>query len=355
MIHPFVSGLVLILGMLSLAGCFNPFQQDKPVKEPPLIPAPPAAEVSSGKGQPPLFVGTYADIAKLREQGGAMNPLLFTAVSQAIRIGALKPNGPLDQFHPEKPIDLKLFRAWATAFQAAEAGVPIPPDGGNPVIVTPTPPSNGKVDDLSSPMNPQKLELIAPDMQLGTHRIADADKLSREALCSLGIFLAKKYTEALSLSPQALEAMTPGATETNGDEALSLFKDYAAISAWAKPFVAIAYRDALLQKAFHLNTNQLTIEEGFKPTQQATRAEAIVLLHVIFGNVNSPAPSSPETPDAPNTLKRPTGMKGTYSPSESTSTGQAASKAPLPLASQQTVQQIGPQGSQRFQKSVAAH
>ncbi len=346
-----------ILGTLLLSGCLqNPFQREKPVKEPPLIPAPPAAEVSSDQGQLPLFVGTYADIARLREQGGTRNPALFPAVSQAIGLGVLKPAGPLDQFYPEKPIDLKTFRTWATAFQAAQAGVPIPQDGNSPVISQPAPTKiNGKADDLSSPMNPQQLELIAPDMQLGTHRIADTETLSRETLCSLGVFLAKKYTDALSLSPQAVEGMTPGATDTNGDEALSLFKDYAAISAWAKPFVAVAYRDALLQKAFHVNANQLTVEDGFKPTRPATRAEAIILLHVIFGSVNTPAPPSPETRDVPDILNGPTGLKGSYSPSESTAPRQADTKAPLPLASQQTTQQTTPQGTRRFQKSLLAH
>ncbi len=358
-IHPPLSrpilGAVAVLWTLSLSGCFNPFQQDKPVQEPPLIPAPPTVETHHQTGRPSLYVGTYADIAKLREQGGAINPLLFNAVSQAIGIGVLKPNGPLDQFHPEQPIAMREFRTWATAFQAAQAGVPIPQDTANPLSTTPTPPNKEKADDLSSPMNPQKLDLIAPDMQLGTHRFADTDRLSREALCSLGVFLAKQYTDALSLSPQAVEGMTPGATDTNGDEALSMFKDYAAISAWAKPFVAVAYRDALLQKAFHLNTNQLTIEDGFKPTQPATRAEAIVLLHVLFGSVNTPAPPNPETPEAAIPATHVTGMKGTYTPPGLPATEQAASKAPLPLASQQTVQQSGPQGSQRFQETVVAH
>lgn len=358
-IHPPLSrpilGAVAVVWTLSLSGCFqNPFQPEIPVKEPPLIPAPPASEASAIKEQTPLYVGTYADIAKLREQGSTRNPTLIPAVNQAIRLGVLKPVSPLDQFHPEKPIDLKTFRTWATAFQAAQAGVPIPQETANPLSITPPSAVNGKTDDLSSPMNPQQLELIAPDMQLGTHRIADSENLSREALCSLGVFLAKKYTDALSLSPQAVEGMTPGATDTNGDEALSLFKDYAAISAWAKPFVAVAYRDALLQKAFQLNTNQLTVEDGFKPTQPATRAEAIILLHVIFGNVSTPVPAHPEAASVPTSINTANGMKGSYNPPGLTTGSQTTGKPPLPLASQQTTQQTTLQGSQRFQKTVVA-
>lgn len=345
-----------------MSGCFqNPFQQDQPVQEPPLIPAPPVTPTQNQAGHPSVYVGTYADMAKLREQGVAVNPLLLKAVSQSIAIGVLKPNGPLDQFHPEQPITLREFRTWATAFQAAEAGVPIPeestPSLASSQIALPSK-RNEKIasqqanaDPLSSPMNPQKLELIAPDMQLGTHRLADSENLSREALCSLGVFLAKKYTDALSLSPQAIEGMTPSASETNADEAFSLFKDFAAISAWAKPFVAVAYRESLLQKAFNMNANQLTIEDGFKPTQTATRAEAIVLLHVLFGHVATPGPTSLKTSHLRTLINATNGMKGSYTPLGLTTN----SKASLPLASLQTVQQSGPQGSQRFQKSVVAH
>jgi hypothetical protein len=180
-------------------------------------------------------------------------------------------------------------------------------------------------------MNPDNLMILPSEMQWDDHRLTEIHPVTREELCALYVFLTRQEAAARSLSTDAIESATPGQTQTdadslNLDEALSQFKDWAAIGPWARRYIAIAYRDGLLQRIFGLTPNRLTVDEGFHPQQPLTREEAIVFLHTLYGHtalakqalqspIRQPAPPAPE----PNT--------------------------PQPISNLKTMQETGPQGT----------
>lgn len=345
----FLAGITLANVVLGLTGCANPFaQKEEPIKEPPFIPAPEAPAVEAKEEIPALYVGAFADMMEYGDQG-RHNPKLVEAVAHAIRIGVLKPNGIQDRFNAQNPVSFGEFRTWTLAYQAAAAGTSrLKPE-------TPATAKNqprelativSRTEPLNSPMNPAKLTMLSPEPRFGEHTLAPNRPLTREELCALYILLAQKQDKVNTLSPEAVEEIVPDSGSLNGDESLSMFKDYPAISQWAKPYVGLAYQDAILQKVFNLSGTRLTIEEGFNPSAIVNREEAILLLNQLYGHVKSPAPIPSAQPAQPVKTITPMGdpgLSGTYIPGES--------KTPaLPLKNLKTLKESSPLGTRNAQR-----
>lgn len=345
----FLAGITLASVMLGLTGCTNPFEQkEEPIKEPPFIPAPEAPAVETKEEIPALYVGAFADMMEYGDQG-RHNPKLVEAVAHAIRIGVLKPIGVQDRFNAQNPVSFGEFRTWTLAYQAAAAGT------SKLKAETPSSEKNqprelativSRTDSLNSPMNPVKLTMLPPEPRFGEHTLAPNRPLTREELCALYVLLAQKQEKVNTLTPDELDEIAPGSGSLNGDESLSMFKDYPAISQWAKPYVGLAYQDAILQKVFNLSGTRLTIEEGFSPTAIVNREEAILLLNQLYGHVKSPAPvsSAPSTkPAKPLPSKGDPGMSGSYNP-------EAAKTTALPLKNLKTLKESSPFGTRNVQQ-----
>lgn len=363
---PSISRLLLTIAGVAgcvtlLAGCFGNSQSVDEIKEPPFVPAVEAPLTDSKQSEiPALYVGAYADLMDYGDQT-RHSPRLLEAVAQAIRIGVLKPDGVQDKFNPENPITFNEFRQWATAYQTAAAGAlrlkPTESDPKTSAMGINQPkelaPMARQPDELASPMNPARLMMMPADLSLGLHELAKNRPLNREELCALYVFLAHKQDLASALTVDAVESSTPGGNTLQADEALSMFKDYPAISDWAKPYVAIAYRDAILQKAFNLTGTQLTIDQGFDPSAEVSREEAILVLNHLYGYVKNPAPRHNQEKEASNIDNRASdpGLRGHYKPQETLTRPRAADSTtpgktePHPLKSLKTVQESGSEGS----------
>ncbi len=359
-----------------LSGCsqFNQ-QPEAKIQEPPFIPAP---EATTGplpeKGVPALFVGAFADLIEYGDQS-KHNPRLTEAVSHAIRIGVLKPTGVQDRFNPDNPINYTEFREWATAYQTAAAANGMPLDKSDTGIITPAKAEKkeprelaskvSRPDALSSPMNPAKLMMLPTQMRWGSHELAPNRPLTREELCGLYVFLAHKTDAAMAMSPDDLESATPGNNSINADEAFGMFKDFQTLSPWAKPYIALAYRDMVLQKVFNLSANHLTIETGFSPNEAITREQAIILLNQVYGFVKNPAPPPPKTPPTETLPGKPinSGMKGKYAPQMEMPGQQPETPAQMtpqtqpgsrPLSRLKMSRESGPSGSRHSMSTQAA-
>lgn len=351
--HLFFTGIVLGGCVLALAGCVNPFEtKEEPVKEPPFIPAPEAPAVEAKAEIPALYVGAFADMMEYGDQG-SHHPKLVEAVAHAIRIGVLKPSGIQDRFNAQNPVNFGEFRTWALAYQAAAAGTtklkPEAPSQGNnkprelASIVS-------RTDALDSPMNPVKLTLLPEVPRFDEHTLAANRPLTREELCALYVVLAEKQELARRLTPEVIEQTAPGEGSLNGDESLSMFKDYPAISSWAKPYVAIAYQNFVLQKVFNLTGTRLTIEDGFNPQAPINREESILMLNLLYGHVKNPAPvlsSKDEVSVKPQNSKGDPGLRSAYMPTN---------RQPVapPFKNIKTLSESGPAGSRSLQQTKQA-
>lgn len=348
-----LSGLLMLITCLS--GCFGWMPKEEPIQEPPFIPAPEAVAPKPVQTEIPVaYVGAYADLMEMSDRG-QHHPDLTEAVAHAIRIGVLKPAGIEERFNPDAPIRFAEFRQWALAYQSAAAGVaemkpaPLKESKMQPRELTTV---VNRPDSLDSPMNPAKLMILPEDMRWGSHGVDSSRPLTREELCALYVTLVRKAETAQALTMDAIEAAAPGKDGLNADEALSQFKDYQTIDEWAKPYVAVAYRDGVLQKAFRLNANRLTIEEGFHPTAPVTREAAILLLHSLFAYVKSPAPVVKGGAMMTFPAKGPSvgepGMKSGYRPQlQPLSRSEPADSAMgmQPMRNLKTLHESGPNGS----------
>jgi hypothetical protein len=237
------------------------------IKEPPHIPPlpPQAAEDParlSDEERKKRETGFYSDLPAPPEIPTRSILPLRDALIQAIRFGILRPVGPQDRFGPERSITYGEARGWIMAYQAllAEA-VPIEPDG--------------KVSRWWRP--------IPPEMLWGEHRLPENVTPTREEMYALYAVLSGQEEVALNLNPDAIEAMIPADGEPGVEDALKDVKDYADISPWARPYVAIAYRDRLPQAVFGLTSARLTLTEGLSPRRNVTRGDVILMLHHLYG------------------------------------------------------------------------
>jgi hypothetical protein len=365
----FLAILCLTGSLLPLTGCSGNFQSSEKVNEPPFIPAVEAPTPPQENEEiPALSIGAYADLMDYGDQT-RHNPKLVEAVSHAIQLGVLEPNGVNDRFNPDNPISFSEFRQWATTYQAAENASILKPAHSTllnhaalnheateeatknsskallPVAAQP--------EALTSPINPAKLTILPTLLQFGAHALENNRPLNREELCALYVFLSKKQQQASALTPDQIENTAPGTDTVPNDETFSMFKDYTAISNWAKPYVAIAYQDGILQKVFKLSGTQLTIDQGFNPLGTIDREEAILLLNQLFGHVKTPAPKTKPAQKAPpqkDSVSTDSGMRGHYLPE----TTMPQTTAPEPLKSLKTVTEKGPNGSRTVQRTEQA-
>jgi hypothetical protein len=353
--------LCLTASLLPLTGCHGNVQSSEKINEPPLIPnleapMPPPKEDEI----PALYIGAYADLMDYGDQT-RHNPKLVEAVSHAIQLGVLKPSGVHDRFNPDYPISFSEFRQWAIAFQAAESAATQQPshhstlpdqkalkNAPKALLV----PVAAQPEELTSPMNPAKLTILPTHLQFGNHVLESNRPLNREELCALYVYLSQKQQQASALTPHQIENTAPGSETMPSDETFSMFKDYTATSDWAKPYVAIAYQNGILQKVFNLGGTQLTIDQGFNPLGTIHREEAILLLNQVFGHVKTALPKANPAQKEPkqDSVSGDPGMRGHYMPEKTIN----QPKAPQPLESLEIVREKGPNGSRNFQRTERA-
>ncbi len=359
--------LLCLAGLLvPLVGCLGESQPAETINEPPFIPAIEAPVVSEDKNEiPALYVGAYADLMDYGDQT-RHNPKLLAAVGHAIRIGVLRPAGVHDQFNPNLPINFTEFRQWATDYQAAESASKIQSGALGPLEAKTASAQPNALqamaappDALSSPMNPAKLMILPTELQLGTHTLENNRPLNREELCALYVYLAQKQPLAHALSLDQIENASVDPNMMSSDEALSMFRDYTSISDWAKPYVAIAYQDGMLQKTFRLSGTQLTIDQGFDPLAPVNREAAIMLLNQMYGHIQTPVPkaSPAKSLSAEKAVSSDPGMRGHYTPKEVMAppeTPLPKAAAPAPLKNLKTLTETGPSGSKNVRQTERA-
>lgn len=300
---PLLSALPL-LALVLLAGCFGKPQLSQKVQEPPYVPAPVATESASGVliEMPVTDVRVYADMALLEDRS-RYPASLRDAVSRGIAIGVLRPTRLDETFDPDRPLTYGEFRAWTLAYQSALLGYGMVPTGGAEMPTLPQ--ANAKPGEarskeagskeidalkagmkkLTSPMSPEKLMVLPVEMGWEGHMLAEKRPLTREELCALYVFLSKQEDKARALSREEIEGMNPSGDAMNMDESLSQFKDYTALGQWSQKYVALAYKDGLLQNLFRLTPNRLTVDDGFSPSRPVSRADGMVLLHHLYGRL----------------------------------------------------------------------
>lgn len=281
---------VLACSML-LSGC--QLLQSAPteeIRQPPLIPEPVGSQpvTSDVPASQPTFIGTYADLSEL-DDASQYHPQLKAAVSQALQLGVLKPMNPEERFEPQRPVHFGEFRQWTLAYQSAISGKSAKPKETN------LPPAKELVNfsqppapDGINPMDPQNLMVLPSSVSWAGHTLTESRSLTRQELCALYVFLTRQESKAQALTAEQIEASHPGQSKMGGedinqDEALAQFTDYQGISRWAKRYVALAYRDGVLQQVFRLTPPQLTVDTGFSPTREVSREEAIILLNQLYG------------------------------------------------------------------------
>jgi hypothetical protein len=324
----------LLAGSVFLGGCHGGGSLSGAVKEPPYIPAPPAASQAEA-GPPSIASGTaageYADLLN-PDDPAHLHPRLKEAVAQAIQWGVLHPTGYEERFEPQNPITYSELRDWIIRYQKAlvEAQAPLPADttvtkSGEPRELSEL---TKRPDSLDSPMNPNKLLIPPSNMSLGTHHLSDNTVLTREELCGLYAFLSHQDSKANALSTDDIETAAPSSTEATENATLSDFKDWSNISDWAQKYVAVAYQDNLLKRLFLLTPNHLTVEEGFLPQKVATRGDAIILLNIVYGR----QPGKEKLSGKPSTSKPPSKQNPPV-------------EMPHPLKTLQSLQESGPNGT----------
>lgn len=340
---------------LALSGCqFLPSAHLEEVRQPPLIPEPATTDISPDAAQSgkTTFIGVYADLSEL-EDASHYHPMLKEAVRQALQSGILKPASLQERFDPGRPIGFGEFRRWALAYQSVISGAGMMP------VETPSN-TDKPVKELASfskmpggelnPMSPQTLMVLPASMSWENHTLSESRPLTRQELCALYVFLSQQDMKARALTMEQIESANPhhpnGIADDMGmDEALSQFKDYTGIAPWAKRYVALSYQDGMLQKTFRLTPNQLTVDTGFAPTREVTRAEALMLLHSLYGNALTGKTANKAVTPKPDTKPPalPSQGKTTALPNSNTTTA-ATDKTPT-TGHLQTIQESGPQGS----------
>jgi hypothetical protein len=315
----------ICLSSLLLSGCnLWPQAPTEHIQEPPLIPelSEDSAALQQAEMNRKSMILAYADLIDFNDMT-QHNPLLHEAVATAIKLGVLKPTSPDERFNPQNPIHYDEFRTWTIAYQNMSSGNTQQPANN---------PADGSTSNIANPMNPDNLIILPSEIQWGDHRLTETHPVTRQELCALYVFLTRQEAAARSLSADAIESTTPGQKQSdsenmNLDEALSQFKDWAAIEPWARPYVAIAYRDNVLQRIFGLTPNRLTVDDGFHPQQPLTREESIVFLHSLYGHT---------------ALARQT-LQSTTQPSRPQAEPSLAN--PQPISNLKAVHETGPNGS----------
>jgi hypothetical protein len=342
-----LSGLLftVILTGLLLSGCnLLPTTSSEHIQEPPLIPEPstditaPQSEMTSK----PLITA-YADLIDFNDLS-KHHPQLHDAVSTAIQVGVLKPSSVTELFNPQNPIQYGEFRTWAIAYLNTASS----PSAEIPQPELAKQPNATNESHTTNPMNPINLMILPSEMQWGDHRLTETHPLTREDVCALYVFLSQQEATARSLNEDEIEATAPGQKQVDPDvvspdEALSQFKDWAAIDGWARRYVAVAYRDKLMNTLFGLTATQLTVDDGFHPQQALTREEAIVLLHSLYGKAAlEQQKTRAATNPLPSETNNPLNNIPLATPANSTHSNQ-----PQPIAHLKTLQETGPNGTRR--------
>jgi hypothetical protein len=255
--------LIISLGLF-LNGCnvSKPAPKTR-IAEPPLVPAPiiaPQKKENTDTKEP--LLGAYPDLMAQDDETPLHPSRLREAITRALKMGVLNPINLQEEFSPKKPIYYGTFREWVIAYQQASSG------------------SSGIIGTMNLPGN----KTLPSSLSWGGHTVTASQILTRQDLCVMYVFLTNQVETAQALTPTQIESASPSHDNMSMDETLSQFKDYATISSWAKRYVAVTYQDNLLQKIFNLTPNQLTLEQGFAPKQEATREEAILLLDSLYAD-----------------------------------------------------------------------
>jgi hypothetical protein len=334
-------GGALVLGLLS--GCAGMRKTVSHPVEPPYIPDPPSISGTLVPVELPSVsenIRNYADLLHLDEDSPYL-PRLQSAVAHAITLGVLKPGSPTEKFDPERPVTYGEFRSWTLAYQSAVSGIGMMPTEGaslsdvEEMTALKTQVAAGASPDLAKIR--ERIKILPDKLGWGGHALVAANPLSREEFCALAAYLNGRDQEATALDKKKIDAMAPGGDGSTPDEAFRSFTDYAKVSAWAKPFVAMAYRDGFLRQAFALMPNTLTIEPGFQPQKAVTRRQAMLLLDDLYG-VMKPASEVllPATDSAATNVGSPTTNQAATAP---------ASESPNPISKLQRSRVVTPNGT----------
>jgi hypothetical protein len=363
------SGVLLgLLAMLTLfSACEWPGLKSAPLREPPLIPSPPAA-ASPAEAMLETHVANFADQEAIQN----FSPTLPQAMAHALTLHVLKPATPQAQFEPERAITYGEFRQWANDYQNALIDMKtqanaISGQDSAPAVAGPLAPPASIAAHLGNPT------LLPAEMRWGAHGVREINILNRESFCALAVFLNGQDAAARRLTSAQIASATLGPDMENsaieppdGNEgSLDQLADFDKISPWAQRYVALAYKNDWFQPVFNLSMAQITTAEGLHPAQAVTRGEALLLLDLLYGqhqpsaNAAHPAASwamSPPMPTAPSRSQSKQEFQGSPMPprfqqdgqtqmTPSKSDVQTLPKQPLPLSHMQSIRENGPQGS----------
>lgn len=267
-------GLLLLTG-LSGCGLSLPFSLPgsgpslgQQVAEPPLIPAPPVVEelAKEADAEPAI---PYTDVFGLPEDEQVRLKAVLTDVLKA-RVLPMPTSNVM--FEPVRPITYGEFAQWYAAFdnhQKVQAGAT---DGE---AVDESAAESAKAPATHHQPLPVQDSLLKETMVLHKGVELRPDSLiTRQQWAALYLKLGRKTPPAKEENVAAMAP--PGAAKS---ETFSQFKDFDAISAWARPAVGQAYKDQLLAEVFDLTPEQLAVDRGFQPQRKLTRAEALLFLH----------------------------------------------------------------------------
>lgn len=358
-------GLLIMLTLFS--ACELPGLKSAPLREPPLIPSPPDAP-SPAAAKEELHVANYADTEAIQN----FSPELPQAVARALRLSVLKPATPQSQFEPERAITYGEFRQWANDYQNAlidaktEENATAPKDSPPPAAGPLAPPAT-----IAAHMG--NATFLPAEMLWGSHGVRELNTLNRESLCALGVFLNGQDGVARKMTPAQIAATQPGqdadpsmtAPSDSNEGDFSQLSDFSRISPWAQRYVALAYKNDWFQPVFNLSMAQVTTDEGIHPTQAVTRGEAMLLLHLLYGqrepgnNATSGSPSSAMMPGSQGAMSGTSATRGMQSTNAlpmlqpsgqnamlpSKSSAQRMTAQPMPIGHMQSMQEKGPQGS----------
>ena len=294
---------------------------------------------------------TYAD--QLALDNPHLYPIdLKEAVSHALLLGVLKPTSSQEPFGPAQPITYAEFRQWTLDYQTALYGTQALPNATTlaDTVNIPTP----KVNSADT-INAEQLSILPEVLEIGKQIIQPNQPLTREAFCYLYFVLRHQEKQLSQLPISTMEAMTPNGENSDPAESLSQFKDYANISPWARPAVALLYQKNQLQPLFRKTPAQLTLEDGLGPKQPTTRAEAIVLLHWIYGSITPQATKTGDkTSPIPALTHASLHIPDYENSSSKTPLSQTSTVPPVPFGQFKSLQESSSQGKRQFLRIDAA-